>query len=163
MCIELIRQKNPDIVHINDWVLGYLFGWMTIEKMPQKRVLTVHNINYQGNIGRETIRGWDIEEILNNETIGRSFVDPRSEWHSVNALRLGLELSDMVNTVSPTYCKEMTDPEDRQRYFEGGKGLHEITGNCFMIKNSSGLLMDLSILLKLQKMHSLSYSRKSMK
>ncbi len=138
-CLELIRSKNPDIVHINDWVLGYLFGWMAIEKMPQKRVLTVHNVGYQGNIGQDTIKGWDIEEILNNETTGKLFLDPRSEWNSVNALRLGLEFSDIVNTVSPNYCKEMTEPEDNQRFFEGGKGLHEIAKTLFQDKKLIGI------------------------
>ena len=49
-CLKLIDQKKPDIAHINDWPLGYLFGRMFIEKMPQKRVLSIHNIGYQGNI-----------------------------------------------------------------------------------------------------------------
>ena len=25
-CLELIARLNPDIVHVNDWGLGYLFG-----------------------------------------------------------------------------------------------------------------------------------------
>ncbi|MGC1378131.1 MAG: glycogen/starch synthase [Anaerolineales bacterium] len=125
-CLWLINEKKPDIVHINDWALGYLFGRMFGEKMPQKRVLTVHNIGYQGNVGKDTIRGWDIERLLNNDATSQMFTDPRVEWNSINPLRLALELSDMVNTVSPGYCMEITQPEDQSRYFEGGKGLHEI-------------------------------------
>jgi starch synthase len=37
-----------------------------------------------------------------------------------------MEAADVVNTVSPTYKKEMTLPEDQSRYFEGGKGLDPI-------------------------------------
>ena len=138
-CIEIIRQKKPDIVHINDWVLGYLFGWLAIGKMPQKRVLTVHNIGYQGNIGKETIKGWDIEDILNHKEVGKSFIDPRPEWHSINALRLGLELSHMANTVSSTYSREIIEPENKEKYFEGGKGLHEITKRLFSEKKLLGI------------------------
>jgi starch synthase len=138
-CLELIKQKKPDIVHINDWVLCYLFGWMAIQKMPQKRVLTIHNIGYQGNIGQEIISRWDIKGILDDEDVGPLFIDPHPQWYSVNALRLGLELSDMVNTVSPNYSKEMTEPEDDQRYFEGGKGLNKISKRLFDEKKLIGI------------------------
>jgi starch synthase len=126
-CLHLIERTNPDIVHINDWPLGYLFGRMTMKGMPQKRILTYHNIGYQGNIGRESIRDMDIHAILQNKKVGKLFIDPRKDWKSVNAMRLGLELSDMANTVSPNYCKESMQPEDLSRFFEGGKGLHQIT------------------------------------
>jgi starch synthase len=122
-CLQIIKEKQPDLVHINDWPLGYLFGRMAMEGFPQKRVLTIHNIGYQGNIGIETIRGSAIEQILNDPQAGPHFLDPHQEWNSVNALRLGLELSDRVNTVSPTYAREIMEPEDQSRYFEGGKGL----------------------------------------
>lgn len=125
-CLGLIERKNPDIVHINDWGLGYLFGWMAMRGMKQKRVLTIHNIGYQGTIGKVSIAGWDMERILTDKRVGRSFEDPRSEWQSVNALRLGLELADLTNTVSPNYMKEMAQPEDQNRFFEGGKGLDSV-------------------------------------
>ena len=126
-CLHLIERMKPDIVHINDWLLGYLFGRMEMEGFRQKRVLTVHNIGYQGTISLDVIRGWSIEAIAEHKTIGPLFADPRSEWNSVNALRLGMELADQVNTVSPTYAKEISEPEDQSRFFEGAKGLHETT------------------------------------
>jgi glycogen synthase len=48
--LPLVNQGNPDIVHINDWPLGYLFGYMDMQAMPQTRILSVHNIGYQGNV-----------------------------------------------------------------------------------------------------------------
>jgi starch synthase len=124
-CLQLIKKKKPDIVHINDWPLGFLFGRMVVEEIPSKRILTIHNVGYQGNIGKKVIENWDIVKILTNKKTGNFFTDPRSEWDSVNALRLAIELSDRVNTVSPNYCKEITQPEDTERYFTGGAGLHE--------------------------------------
>ena len=106
-CLGLIERMHPDIVHINDWGLGYLFGGMAMRGMKQKRVLTIHNIGYQGTIGKVSIAGWDMERILRDETVGSLFEDPHLEWRSVNALRLGLELADLTNTVSPNYMKEM--------------------------------------------------------
>src|SRR5262249_760243 len=123
---ELIARRQPDIVHVNDWVLGYLLGRMTMRGMPQKKAMTVHNIGYQGNLGRDLIAGWPIEAMANDAGVGPMFADPRSDWNSVNALRLGMEAADVVNTVSPTYKKEMTLAEDPDRYFEGGKGLDSI-------------------------------------
>lgn len=130
-CLQLIEDKQPDIVHVNDWPLGYLLGKMSIEGLPQKRVLTIHNIGYQGNIGIDNILGWEIEKLLKDKSTGNFFLDPHEEWNSINALRLGLEVSHKVNTVSPTYCQEITRPESQDAYFSGGKGLHDITNRLY--------------------------------
>ena len=127
-CLGFIESKNPDIVHINDWVLGYLFGRMAIRGMKQKRVLTIHNIGYQGTIGEVSIVGWNMERLRKDRKIGLLFVDPHPDWNSVNSLRLAMELAERTNTVSPNYMQEMIQPEDKKRYFEGGKGLHLVAG-----------------------------------
>jgi starch synthase len=139
-CLEIIKKKKPAIVHINDWTLGYLFGRMLVEKMPQKRVLTIHNIGYQGNIGKAAIPSWDIALLAQDEIIGPKFMDPRAEWNSINLLKLAMELSDKVNTVSPGYSLEITQPEDQTRYFEGGKGLHETTSKLLEQGKLIGIL-----------------------
>lgn len=139
-CLYLIKQKNPDIVHANDWPLGYLFARMQMAQLTARRVLTIHNIGYQGNIGKVSIKGWFIEKILQDEKLGPLFTDPRTEWHSVNALKLALELAHRVNTVSPTYCREITEPEDSGRYFDGGKGLHEVTKRLHDQRKLIGIL-----------------------
>ena len=125
-CLELIERRRPDVVHVNDWVLGYLLGRMTMLGLRQKTALTIHNVAYQGNLGRDLIAGWPIDAIAADAALGPLFADPRPSWNSVNALRLGMETARVVNTVSPTYKKEMTQPEDPRRYFEGGKGLEEV-------------------------------------
>ena len=125
-CLDLIARRQPDVVHVNDWVLGYLLGRMTMLRLPQKQVLTIHNIAYQGNLGRDLIAGWPLEAIADDASVGLLFADPRPSWNSVNALRLGMETADVVNTVSPTYKKEITQAEDSSRYFEGGKGLEGV-------------------------------------
>ncbi|MCL4694273.1 MAG: glycogen/starch synthase, partial [Candidatus Hydrogenedentes bacterium] len=121
-CLELIRQKKPDIVHANDWGLSYVFAFMELAGLTAGKVITIHNIGYQGNMARSRVPGTEMERILDSPTLEPLYHDPRPEWHSVNALRLGLELCDCAHTVSPQYAKEMLEPEDRKRYFEGGKG-----------------------------------------
>ena len=130
-CLQLIKDKKPDIVHVNDWVLGFLFGRMAIERLPPKRVLTIHNIGYQGSLGVELIKGWSIEKILYDAEVGALFRDPRSEWNNINALRLAIELSHRINTVSPNYSKEITEADNAARFFEGGKGLEKITRRLY--------------------------------
>ncbi|MBN1421620.1 MAG: glycogen synthase [Planctomycetes bacterium] len=125
-CIHLIEERKPDIVHVNDWGLCYLFAFMKRQGLRQRRVLTVHNVGYQGVIWKPHIQETEMQAILDDPDLRPSFEDPRPAWNCANALRLGLELCDCANTVSPTYAKEMATPEDPDRYFEGGKGLHEI-------------------------------------
>ncbi len=125
-CIPFIQEKAPDIVHINDWVMGYLPGWLKIYDISRKMVLTIHNMGYQGNIHHEAIRDWDIRHIARNQDTGPLFLDPRTAWNSINPLRLAMELAHRTNTVSPTYKKEITMPEDQSSFFQGGRGLHEV-------------------------------------
>lgn len=126
-CVELILEKRPDIVHVNDWGLAYIFAFMEMAGISCGKVITIHNIGYQGNIARARLKGTEMEAILNTESLEPLFRDPRPAWRSVNALRLGLELCDCAHTVSPQYAKEMRESEDRKRYFEGGKGLEAVT------------------------------------
>ena len=139
-CLGLIESKNPDIVHVNDWGLGYLLGRMAMRRMKQKRVLTIHNIGYQGTIGEESIGGWDMGRIRKDDGVGPLFVDPHPKWKSVNALRLAMELAEATNTVSPNYMKEMTQPEDQDRFFEGGKGLHAVANRLAEEGRTLGIL-----------------------
>ena len=46
----------------------------------------------------------------------------------------------MANTVSPHYCKEITQPEDQDRYFEGGKRLDKIALKRYKAGKLIGIL-----------------------
>jgi starch synthase len=129
--LPLIKQHAPDIVHVNDWTMGYLLGWMKLEGLLDTKdgpatVLTIHNIGYQGNMRRALVAGWDMEKLANHSLTAAYFADPHADWHNVNPLRLAMELADVTNTVSPRYMQEMMEPEVRSRFFEGGKGLEGI-------------------------------------
>lgn len=139
-CLFLVEEKNPDIVHLNDWVLSYLSARMYQKKLSPKKMLTIHNMQYQGNIGIDNIRGWEIEKLYHDSELGPLFTDPRKEFNSVNAMRLGLETADKINTVSPQYCLEITKPDDPEKYFQGGVGLEQITSRLYAQNDLSGIL-----------------------
>jgi starch synthase len=124
-CLDLIERRQPDVVHVNDWGLSYLLGLMQMRNMPQARALTVHNIQYQGNFWRGLVPPDSTIERLAHH-FGERFSDPHREWNCVNALRLGLETAHVINTVSPNYALEMTQPPSEGRMFLGGCGLEGI-------------------------------------
>lgn len=99
---------KPDIIHCNDWqtALTPVYYSAMYAKNPDyqgiKTVLTIHNIQYQGLYGMELI----------GDVIGLDGNDVNLiEYDAcVNFLKGGIECSDKVTTVSPTYAKEILDP-----------------------------------------------------
>ncbi len=105
----MIARTSPDvdIVHCNDWQTGLVPAYMKY-RLDQhawmehaRSVMTVHNLAYQGHFWQHDLPltglGW---EHFNAE--GLEF------YGSLNFLKTGILLADMVTTVSPTYAKEIT-------------------------------------------------------
>ncbi len=98
----------PDIIHCNDWQTALTpFYYSTIyanrpgyERI--KTVFTIHNIQYQGEYGREIIEN----------VVGAAPGDLRLlEYNNaVNFMKAGIECANVVTTVSPSYAKEILDP-----------------------------------------------------
>ena len=99
---------KPDIIHCNDWqtALTPVYYSAMYAKNPDyqgiKTVLTIHNIQYQGLYGMELIA--DVVGLDGNDV---NLVEYDA---CVNFLKGGIECSDKVTTVSPTYAKEILDP-----------------------------------------------------
>jgi starch synthase len=99
---------TPDVIHCNDWHTGFVPVLMR-EKHAARfdstgAVFTIHNLAYQGEFG---------VEILDALALPRSLFVPEylETWGGVNFLKAGCVYSDQVNTVSPTYAKEIQTPE----------------------------------------------------
>lgn len=122
---RIVTDKSPDIVHANDWGLGFLMAKLKYNNNPAKRLLTIHNNSYQGNMWIPAIRNWSVMEFMSIKDIKKNFKDPRIKWNSVNPLKLGILSSDAVNAVSPTYKKEMLLRDRPSGYFYGAGGLHK--------------------------------------
>jgi starch synthase len=101
---------TPDVVHANDWQTGLVPVYLNEvyrSKSAYRRmrsVFTIHNIAYQGMFGRDVLRITGLPGWLYNHT--------QLEFHGhLNFLKAGIVFADAVNTVSPTYAREIQTPE----------------------------------------------------
>jgi len=101
---------QPDVVHCHDWQTGlapYLIGRAAAAR--PRTVFTVHNAAFQGNFPAE-----------HAAQLGVAF-DAMEFWGRISFLKSGIRYADRVNTVSPTYARELRTPE----YGCGLEGLFE--------------------------------------
>ena len=97
----------PDIINCNDWQTALVPVYLLDDGVRDERyrsvrtTLTVHNIEYQGRYGRETLEdlfglnsGWAQD--------GTILMDG-----DVNLLKAAILCADAVNAVSPTYANEL--------------------------------------------------------
>ena len=106
---ELLRSlpEKPDVVHCNDWQSALVPVYIRDEAVRDdfyrsiRTVITVHNIEYQGRYGRETV-----EDLFG---LDRSWFDGGTiEFGGdVNLLKGGIVTADAVTAVSPTYAREL--------------------------------------------------------
>ena len=106
---ELLRSlpEKPDVVHCNDWQSALVPVYIRDEAVRNdfyksiRTVITVHNIEYQGRYGRETV-----EDLFG---LDRGWFDGGTlEFGGdVNLLKGGIVTADAVTAVSPTYAQEL--------------------------------------------------------
>lgn len=114
-CMEYIYKsgKPIDIIHMHDWTTAlcavlYKEMYIPLGLKLKGVALTIHNLDYQGkcspgNITRSGLRG---DDLLTPDKMQ----DPQNP-HLINILKGGINYSDMVVTVSPTYEKEIKTQE----------------------------------------------------
>ena len=95
----------PDVVHAHDWQAGLLPAYLAAVTEPTPPVVTtVHNIAFQGSFHASTLPELRIDNQL--------FTPEGVEFFGrVSFLKAGLQLSDRITTVSPTYARELMQPE----------------------------------------------------
>ena len=111
--VEYARAASRpfDIIHANDWhtaLVGvYARHYYEQEFDRTAFVLTIHNLAYQGSFPLEQfdVTGLPKSKFLKS---GQLLNEDKSE---VNFLRAGILHSDKITTVSPTYAREILDPE----------------------------------------------------
>jgi len=100
---------EPDIMHCNDWQAAMIP--MLIKTQYQfrkqgkyKTLLTIHNIMYQGK--------YDFEFVKDMLHVPDMYCTPDyiENYGCANFLKAGLVFADKINTVSPTYAKELLSP-----------------------------------------------------
>ena len=105
------RQEQPvSVVHAHDWQAGLTPAYLrqhfsrhpVLGRMPS--VFTIHNLAYQGIADKTWMPrlglGWDLFT-----------VDGLEFWDRISLLKAGVNFSDAVTTVSPTYAEEIQRPE----------------------------------------------------
>lgn len=102
-----LLPAKPDILHCHDWHASMIIPLTRlIHTKTPKTMLTIHNIANQGK--------WNAEAIL--KFLGLrgdewNSLRRRSDDRSLNIFEQGILNADAVTTVSPTYAKEILDPE----------------------------------------------------
>ena len=100
----------PDVVHAHDWQAGLAPAYLHYANGPRPAtVMTVHNLAYQGQFPHDMLDAFG----LPHESYAIHGVE---YFGTISFLKAGLQFSDRITTVSPTYAREIEGDE-------GGMGL----------------------------------------
>lgn len=111
--IEMCQRLKfaPDIFHCHDWhaslIPVYLksrYAWDSLFARS-RTVLTIHNIGFQGIFGAGILYETGLSgssELLDQEDLNAD---------QINFLKTGILHADLLTTVSPTYAREILDPQ----------------------------------------------------
>lgn len=149
----------PDVVHCHDWHSGFLplLAKLSHPFRPlgqrSRFLFTIHNLDYQGirplRCGplhlMQSLESYypDLLDDMEQHPLFSMAVDPRYS-DCINPMRAGITLSDMVNTVSPSYAMEITLTDDPARNFVGGRGLEETLRSVQVAGRLTGFLNGIS-------------------
>lgn len=112
MVLKLCKEIGfrPDIIHCNDWQSGLIPAYL--RKVYQDDpffahtgvLFTIHNLAYQGSFPKEKIALTGLPpEIFTPEGI--------EFWGKLSFLKAGIVYSEVINTVSQAYSREIQTPE----------------------------------------------------
>lgn len=102
---------KPDVIHANDWHTAPIVAWLDTEGrkdpfyVPIATLFTIHNLAYQGDVGRLILTFGGMESL------------PHLPWERpgrVNWMAQGIAHADVINTVSPSYAQEILTPAHGQ-------------------------------------------------
>lgn len=91
---------QPDIAHCNDWQTALVPALLHFEKYRPGTIYTIHNLAYQGVFPYQTF----LDLQLPNELWS---IDNMEFYGQLSFIKGGIVYADQVNTVSPTYAKEI--------------------------------------------------------
>jgi starch synthase len=107
-----LRPDVPDIVHAHDWPTGFVPMFMSTEYGATRiaSVFTIHNLGFSNALSPEKF--YKVTRLRDAEHPGLYDWRGRGILHhgQVDMLKAGIVRADMVNTVSPTYAREILDP-----------------------------------------------------
>lgn len=95
---------RPDIIHCHDWQTGLLPLLARTERRELGTVFTIHNLGYQGLFPAGVFPGLGLPDSCWSP-------DGLEYFDQVSFLKAGLVYADRLTTVSPTYAREIQEPE----------------------------------------------------
>lgn len=100
----LVKGFAPQVVHAHDWQAGLTAAYLHYSGAPRPgTVMTVHNLAFQGQFPVEVFAALGLPpEAFSIEGV--------EYYGGVGFLKAGLQLSDHITTVSPTYALEIQTP-----------------------------------------------------
>jgi starch synthase len=112
--LEFIKRSEwkPDIVIASDWQTGFIPNLMKTEFKEDPIIskiaslFSIHNLSYQGMFDTKFVSEIDADS---GQGLVPDFTDPKIL--KLNGMRRGILYADFINTVSPTYAKEILTPE----------------------------------------------------
>ena len=102
---------RPDIIQDHDWQTGLVPALLEAQYrqwVPAMRrtaaIMTLHNMAFQGAYSADT---------MPLTGLGYEYFNWKQMefWKQVNLLKTGIVFADLINTVSPTYAREIQTPE----------------------------------------------------
>ncbi|APG28581.1 starch synthase [Syntrophotalea acetylenivorans] len=110
--LEALPQLDfrPDVLHLNDWQTGLIPVLLHSERAADPfytrtgTVMTIHNLGYQGLFPPEALTEIGLDP-------GLFHMEGLEYYGQLSFLKGGLFFSDLVTTVSPSYCREIQTPE----------------------------------------------------
>lgn len=98
------REWRPDILHCNDWPTGLAPAYLQqLQPGGTRSVMTIHNLAFQGLFPLERARELELPPPW-------LVPDGLEYWHQLSFLKAGINFSDGITTVSPSYAREIREP-----------------------------------------------------
>jgi starch synthase len=101
---QLKLDWQPDIVHCNDWQTGLIPALLTLFPQRPATVFTIHNMAYLGMFSKQVFFDLGLP--------GELWFPGGVEFYDQFCfMKGGLAYADRINTVSPSYAREIQQPE----------------------------------------------------
>ena len=100
-----IDAFRPEVVHAHDWQAALAPAYLHYADGPRPgTAITIHNIAFQGHFPSSVFGELGLPPYAFT-------IDGVEYFSGVGYLKAGLQLSDRITTVSPTYAREIMTPE----------------------------------------------------
>ena len=140
--------ERPTVLHLHDWHTATLF--LLRELHPSfahlkgiRTAFTVHNLAIQGTRPMRkhasSVESWFPELFASSRWVTQ-WKDGRYKDPCYTPMMAGITYADTVNTVSPTYAREILLPSDPRRGYYGGEGLESVLGHAHKEQRLFGIL-----------------------